>query len=233
MRVVNKLTATVRGLEGVCLFGSVARGDAADGSDIDLLIFGSDATLTPAAILRTLPAALRPGVSVTYCQLAHFHARFRRRPDFIAHIRQESEPLYDRDGAVRRMLARAPEDVDIGEGLTSCLRQLELYRNLRPYRSNYLFCLAHLYAIGRGVVSLALTGQGTPRFNRDQAFARFGAMYPDLGAEVRSVMELQPFYALVSGRHPERLPFSYKAGADAARRAVSAIEKVACAVGRS
>jgi len=230
-RRASRIAATLRtalpGLDGVCLFGSVARGDAAGGSDIDLLVFIDGPSLGPVTVLNLLPESLRAQVSIVCCPTDVFYTRYRRRPDFISHIRQESDVLYDRDGTVRAMLTRPYLPDGFREGVASCLRQLNLYRDTAPYRSNYLFCLAHLYAIGRGVVSLGLASDGTPEFNRARAFDRFAASHPALRRELRSVSSLEPFYALVNGRTPAALPFSYRRGAPAVRRAVAAIEKVA------
>lgn len=227
IRITDRLRARIAAIDGVCLFGSVARGDASARSDIDLLVFGSDPALTPSTILRTLPPAMRARVSISYCRTGAFESRFQRRPDFIGHIQQEGELLYDRHGRTARMLARARRSANVHEGLSACMRKLDLYRDPRPYRSNYLFGLAHLYAIGRGVVSLALMDRGTPEFNRKHAFDRFVATHPDLRRDIERVASLQPFYALVTGRTPVELPFSYRHGAPAMRRAVSAIENVA------
>lgn len=226
-RIAAKLRDAVPGLDGVCLFGSVARGDAVRSSDIDLLIFTGDPALGPVAVLKLLPESLRAQVSIVCCPVDAFYTRYRRRPDFISHIRQESDLLYDRDGSVREMLTRQYSPDGFREGVASCLRQLNLYRDTAPYRSNYLFCLADLYSIGRGLVSLALASDGTPEFNRARAFDRFAAAYPALRRELRSVSSLEPFHALVNGRNPAALPFSYRRGAPAVRRAVAAIEKVA------
>jgi predicted nucleotidyltransferase len=229
-RIATKLRAAFPGLDGICLFGSVARGDARVGSDIDLLLFTDSPDVTPTAALRRLPEPLRRGLAIVCCPAAAFYRRYRRRPDFITHVRAEGVLLYDRDGTIRELLSRPYTAEGFEEGVASCLRQLNLYRDPARYRSNYLFCLAHLYAIGRGVVSLALARHGSPEFNRERAFERLAKSNPSLRRELRSVATLQPFYALVHGRRPARLPFSYRKGAAAMRRAVSAIEKVAHAI---
>ncbi len=230
-RITDRLLALGLGIEGVCLFGSVARGDATEWSDIDLLVIGADRSLTPSAILRRLPATLRRRLSILYYPTPAFRRHYRERALFIAHIRQQGHPLYDPRGLLKRMLERpfVPR-VDVAKGLTLYRKQLEPYRDVRRFRGNYLFCLAHLYSIGKGVVMLALAQDGVLEFNRDHAFEVFAATHRAARRDVAALTVLRPFYALVNGREPERLPFSYRTAVTPVRRAVAAIDRLAARV---
>ena len=53
--IANRLVKSFGGIDAVLLFGSVARGDANQWSDIDLLVTGSDASLTPAGVPQVSP----------------------------------------------------------------------------------------------------------------------------------------------------------------------------------
>lgn len=52
--IARTLVATFPGIDAICLYGSVARGDATEWSDIDLLVTGSDGKLTPERLRKVL-----------------------------------------------------------------------------------------------------------------------------------------------------------------------------------
>ena len=74
---------------------------------------------------------------------------------------------------------------------------------------------------------LALANRGVLEFNRDAAFERFVALSPDLKREIDRIARLRPFYRLVTGRKPERLPFSYKSAQRQLRESVIAVRRLA------
>ena len=50
LSVSDHLASAVPASEGICLYGSVARGDADEDSDIHLLVLGDDRALPPSAL---------------------------------------------------------------------------------------------------------------------------------------------------------------------------------------
>jgi predicted nucleotidyltransferase len=198
--------ATFPGIDAICLYGSVARGDATEWSDIDLLVTGSDGKLTPERLRKVLSRQDWDRVSLIYYPTAAFREHYQERALFIAHVRKEGVPLFDRLKILRRMLASPYTPVvDVSEGIKMHMAKLAPYADSRKFNDNFLFGLAHLYSIGKGVVMLGLAKSGILEFNRETAFKTFRSQNPDLEREISKIMQLRPFYTLVTGRQPEAL----------------------------
>jgi len=215
-------------IEAVLICGSVARGDANPWSDIDLVVTSSDPKLTVAELRRVISE--RNHVSLIYYRTPSFETLYQHRPLFVAHLKKEGIVLFDPAGMLRRMIDRPTMPVTkaaVAEEIEMYRAKLAPYRHPKRYNNNFLFCLSHLYSIGKGVIMLALARRGVLEFNRDAAFARFTALNPDLAEQVAKVARLRPFYRLVSGRKPEPLPFSYHDAAIEMEEAVNAIESLA------
>ncbi|HET6845149.1 MAG TPA: nucleotidyltransferase domain-containing protein [Candidatus Angelobacter sp.] len=230
IRDAKELTALLVGafpaIEAVLLCGSVARGDANPWSDIDLVVTSSDPNLTVAELRKVISE--RNHVSLIYYRTPSFEMLYRRSPLFIAHLKKEGVVLFDPKSVLRRILdSPTITKADIAEEIKMHLAKLAPYRHPARYNNNFLFCLSHLYSIGKGVIMLRLASCGILEFNRDAAFGRFATLNPDLAEQVAKVARLRPFYRLVSGRKPEPLPFSYHHALVEMEEAVNAIESLA------
>jgi predicted nucleotidyltransferase len=226
--IAARLARRFPSIDGICVYGSVARGQATVWSDMDLLVVGSNARLSPARLKKALPAAEREFVSIIFYPTSVFRRQRAERALFIAHIRNEAKILFDREDLLRETLTKPFEPrVDVEEGVAAHLMRLAPYDDPRRFGGNFLFCFAHLYAIGKGVVMLGLAAAGTLEFDRERAFRRFRRLHPDLGPEIDTVTTLRPFYSLVTSRQPEPLPFPYHGAERDARRAVAAIRTLA------
>jgi predicted nucleotidyltransferase len=105
-KAVARVLAAIPGVEGVCVFGSVAREQARVGSDIDLLVLGTDEWLAPSMLLRRLPVELRTvQLSLSYHTADSLDRYLHRRSRFGAHLRREGWILYDPLGELRRAFA--------------------------------------------------------------------------------------------------------------------------------
>lgn len=226
--IADRLVKSFVGIDAVLLFGSVARGDANEWSDIDLLITGSDANLTPERLRKSLSRRGGNRVSLVYYPTPVFRKHYRERALFIAHLKREGIALFDRLKLLRAMLEKpfAPV-VDVSDGVRAQLKKLSAYSDPTRFNNHFLFPLSHLYSIGKAVVMLGLAKQGVLEFNRESAFKRFNALHPDLKRETNKVARLRPFYRLVTRRQPEPLPFSYKEANRQVREAVEAIRILA------
>lgn len=114
-RYAELLTTTLgERLVSVVLFGSVARGDASSGSDIDLLIVARDlprGQFTRKRLLAAADQALEKGLAAT--NGAARLARIVRTPDEAARIiplyldlTEDAVLLFDRDGFFASVLER-------------------------------------------------------------------------------------------------------------------------------
>lgn len=225
--IARLLVKTFPGIDAVLLCGSVARGDADEWSDIDLVITGSDPNLTLARLRKAL-SERDDRISLIYYPTPVFQKLYNERALFIAHLKKEGVALYDRLNLLKTLLSRPfVPVVDVAKEVKAYRAKLAPYKDPRRFNNNFLFCLSHLYSIGKGVIMLGLARHGVLEFNREAAFQRFASLNPDLARETKKVARLRPFYRLVSRRQPEPLPFSYQSAGRQMREAVSAIRTLA------
>ncbi|MDQ6614393.1 MAG: nucleotidyltransferase domain-containing protein [Actinomycetota bacterium] len=221
------LASSVDSIEGVCLFGSVARNDPGETSDIDLLILGSDPALTPGPLSQLVAGLYRDRISITYHtsdSLAEYLMRWSR---FGVHLRTEGQILFDRHGHLRDALA-ADCPFSTRDELRLQLLHLATFEHLERFGGRFLFPLAHLYLIGRTVVFALLAERGIFEFNQERAFERLPRVVPDAGPDVEKVASLRPFSQLAQGRRPISLPFGFEDCAPDVAAARTAIRRLIC-----
>lgn len=208
-KAASEALAAVPGIEGVCVFGSVARGQADVGSDIDLLVVGTDERFSPSILRSRLPTELQVArISLTYHTTESLDRYLHRWSRFGAHLRQEGWILHDARGELRRALA-ADIPVSTTEELAVQRRRLANYVHLERFGGRFLFPLAHLHRIGRTVVFAILAEHGILEFDRGRAFKALSKLYPDRTADVATIARLVPFYERVTRRTGDdsSLPF--------------------------
>ncbi len=220
--VAAAIAETFPCVESICLFGSVARGDPCRWSDIDIIVLGSDAVLTPHTLEESVPDRLRPALSISYRWIEAFEAYCRSGALFPKHLALEGVILFDPNGWLARVLATVANPLPRVE-LERSLERLSTFDDLEPFGSNLLFCLSHLYVLATSVVMQLLAVEGIYEFNRDRAFERLEARRPVQADAINTLRRLQPFHTLVMGGRPQSLPFPYHASGDQARIAVDAI----------
>jgi predicted nucleotidyltransferase len=216
------------GIDAICVYGSVARGDATEWSDIDFLVLGSDPRITPERLIKALSRRRAHRVSLIYYPTSVFRELYKSRALFIAHVRQEGRLLYDRAGVLANVFAQPfVPNVDVAEGVRTHLARLRPYDDTTRFGGNFLFCLSHLYSIAKGIIMLGLASKGLFEFNREAAFQAFQRLHPDLEQEIARVFALRPFYNLVTGRRPEPLPYPYHDADRQTREVVADIRTLA------
>jgi predicted nucleotidyltransferase len=225
--ITHVLVKAFPGIDAVLLCGSVARGEANEWSDIDLVVIGSGPHLTPEQLRQRL-SERDERVSLLYYPTSLFRKLYDQRALFIAHLKKEGIALYDRLDLLKAVLTQPfVPVVDVTEEIKAHRAKLAPYTDPRRFNNNFLFSLSHLYSIGKGVIMLGLAKRGVLEFNREEAFRRFANLNPDLARETETVAQLRPFYRLVTCRQPEPLPFSYQSAGRQMQEAVSAIEALA------
>jgi len=206
--VSDYLATSVSGVTGICLYGSVARGEDREGSDIDLLVVGTSPQLTPSALHKRLPVELKDArVTFAYYTPTTLDSYLHLWPRFGAHVRQEGEILFDRDQQLQGAL---DEEIPISprRELLAQLRRLEAYDELSRFGGLFLFPLAHLYSIGRTSIFALLAEHGVLEFGDEQAMRRLAKVLPDAAPDIQAIRQLRPFREFVAGRSPRPLPFS-------------------------
>lgn len=220
-------------VEGVCVFGSVARGDSNSVSDIDLLVLTSNPDIGRRHLLGTLPVGLRQAQRLTLLHYAKAELEqiIASGTSFSEHLRSESLVLVDKRGQLASLLRQRPTTkVSVKDELEAELAQLQVYDDLTIFDGNYLFVLARIYGVGKSVVMLSLSSESKPNFNREIAFQQFQKIHPELRRDVDLILSLRPFYKLVTRRGNERLPFSYRNCQSEVLRAIDAVKSIAKAV---
>jgi predicted nucleotidyltransferase len=199
-RISAALVASLPGLRGVCLFGSVARGTATAASDIDLLVVTDEPGRT-ASELKELVAAELGDVSVSLA--AHTPESLRlylgRWSRFAAHLRTEGKVIFDRDGGLGELLDRETAISTVAE-LDAQRRHLRNYDHPERFGNRCLFPLVSLYRIGRAVTFAVLAEREILIFDSEEAFVRLGRLAPERASDLNAVRRLRPFYDLVTRR---------------------------------
>jgi predicted nucleotidyltransferase len=221
--------ADIPAVEGICLFGSIARGNPGQWSDIDLLVVGSDPELSPTRLIKSLPENLKgERLSLLYYSPEELEELFESGASFIDHLRREGMALYDAHGVFRHILGDDfAVQLNVEEELDAELARLEVYRDLRMFKDNFLFVLTQLYVIGKSIVMLGLVAENGHEYNRDAAFEAFKRRHPELAEDVGKITRLRPFYRLVTRRGDEPLPFPYRGATRETEEAISAIKRIA------
>ena len=228
--LARSLAKSFPSIEAVCLYGSVARGDASLWSDIDLLVIGKD--LRPSRLRRaaSLQKVLARTTFLCYCRET-FESRAAKGSSFLIHIKREGIILYDRTRILKAfILTDFVPKLDIGGEIGLQLGRLQPYFVSSRYRGNFLFPLAHIFTIAKAIAMLGLAKFGVFEFNRGRALAQFAEFYPSVKEDVARVQALRPFYSLVAKRKPEPLPFPYSNCEREFERSVRAVHKMASLV---
>ena len=215
-------------VSGVCLYGSVARGDAGPDSDLDLLVVGEDPDLRPSSIRRALHlSGSQPRVSIVYHTPDTLHRYIETGSRFLLHVQLEGKVLYDDSGLLGELKRRSPIRGPIRAEVDGQLRRLRLYEDPIRYNGNFLFPLSHIYAIGKAILMAILSENEIYEFNRDRAFDAFAERFPDSHADVETLRRLTPFYALVSKGAEQELPFPYHHCEPEVAEAIASIRRIA------
>jgi predicted nucleotidyltransferase len=207
-RVSDHLASSVPGVDGVCLYGSVARGEGHGASDIDLLVLGKSQQLSPSRLRAHLPADLREApVTFLYHTPETLETYLHRWSRFGAHVRNEGLILFDPHGRLRSALN---EDIPVSsrEELLAQMRHLDNYDDLKRFGGKFLLPLAHLYSIGRTVVFALLAERGVLEFDQVRAMRQLERKLPEAKDDIRTIARLRPFQQRVGRRSHTHLPFS-------------------------
>ena len=193
---------------GVCLIGSVARGDDVAGSDIDLLVV-AEKKVRRSELISRLPEDLRRRELSLICYArSDWIAEAQAGSLFVHHVRLEGQPLFDRDGSLKAgFQAAAARRPNVEAELRRQVSRLRLYSDPARLNGQHLFALSHLYAIGKAVAIARCVELNEPTFVKEEALTRLGQRRPDLADAVRAVALLRPFYDLTRERGDEPLPF--------------------------
>ena len=204
-RAAEALRAT-DGIIGICVFGSVARGQANDDSDIDMLVLGDSPDIEPSSLYKLTPKSAREaGLSILYFTPDRLANHLRQASVFSLHLRRDGWIIFDRGGRLAGILQEDPEPHPRQE----ILRQRKLLRSFRHterFGGRFLFPLSHVYRIGRTVTYAQLVDRQVIEFDQGSAFALLATLMPSWSQEIKTIERLSPFYARTRSRYSEQDP---------------------------
>lgn len=230
-RVAEKAAAELAGspdVLAVCLVGSVARGDVAPDSDIDLVVIMERRLRSSELLARLAPPLRDPRLSFIVFSEEGFKKAARGGSLFLLHVRLEGEVLYERGGIATDALAATEAAAPaVRADVDRQLRRLDLYRDPVRLNGHHLFALSHVYSIGKAIAIARCIELDAPTFVKADALAQLAAKRPELAVAVAAVQELRPFYDLTRERSPGPLPFEPVGAEDALADAIAAVERLA------
>lgn len=212
----------------VLVFGSVARGDDNEASDVDVMVVAVDREAAD-AVDRAVRADRSRRVIPTVRTVSSLLDEARDRPSFIAHLVDEAVVVRASPSwpAVRDQLARAGADPEaLGREVQGRLRHLDSFARPERFRLSPVTALSHLWAIARSVVIARLLQRGVHEYSWRRAFDRYADLRPELRGDLDALKQLRPYYECARARPGARLPEA-PVDTDAVRRLVGSIEQIA------
>ena len=236
MDVALHATESVRrrypGLVGVVLFGSVARGEAVAGSDVDLLVIGEGDLPTRRSLMAGVPhgGGSNP-LALAIIADEDFQGRLSHGDAFLEHVADEGLVLWEREGRVTRALTtrKPPTRRQIRYQLDRELSKLSYFDDLSQFNGLFDLCCAQLFAIGKAVIILRLMLDGQKVFARQAVFTELRRQHPELAKAIAHVVALEPYWAHAS-RHTSGYVSSAPATERTARSALTAIREIGLVV---
>jgi predicted nucleotidyltransferase len=138
----------------VLLFGSLARGDQTDHSDLDVLVVVRDQAART-EVLRDVRSHLDSLPTPLVLTVESLEEEAAKRPSFVAHLLDEGIVLYDAPGwtALRNSLARAAVDQEaLTNEIRNRARSLWPLQHTERFRNSPVTALSHVYGIARSLV---------------------------------------------------------------------------------
>jgi len=201
-RAVERLESSLPHVDGICLFGSVARADSHSSSDIDLLVVGPRRDITSAEVGRLTSDPL---VSATYHTPESLQRHLAKWSRFGVHLRDEGLLLVDPAGTVGDIFGEVK--VETRPEILHERRQLGHFDDLDRFGGQYLFPLSRLYSAGRTIAYALLAENGSFVFNPGQAFGELAEAHPEAAGDISEVAALSAFFYTTQGRPHVSLPF--------------------------
>lgn len=176
-----------RRFDGVLLFGSVARGEAGERSDVDLI------AVHHGAVPDDILGELSPRISVGFYTPQRLAELPARCPLFANHLAREGVVFHDRSGSLSDVLRQvSPIDAASADRLAALTeRRLADVLGDPSFGPADRLSAAELYALSKQSALLESARAGLYEFNRHRAMRWLGEATPQLSADIENVAALE------------------------------------------
>jgi predicted nucleotidyltransferase len=190
--MLSQKLAAHPGVEAAALYGSVARGDFEDHSDLDLLVFSRR---SPKLSVRSdLLIELRDlGSRLSLVVYSESEMRFLSSVQslFLLHLSREARLLFDKTGFLTDLLSTFTpkesyrEDFAKSAALVDPLRTLVLGTPNQRHRLSYVYSLFRVFGV------YLLAENGVYEFSKDKMAKQLAWALPPLKRQIESLSELR------------------------------------------
>lgn len=179
-------------VEAAAVYGSVARGDSEDHSDIDLLL------LVPASQKRVVYDRLYeelvarfPKVSITLYTRGELQFLRAVKSLFVLHLSRESLILFDRAGKLSSLLENFEPRASYHEDFVGSIRLLDPLRTVVLGAPNNFHRLSYVYSLFRVFGVYLLAEKHIYEFSKSKMAAALRGSYPDVRQFIDSLSGLR------------------------------------------
>lgn len=201
------------GVEGIVLYGSVARGDDESHSDVDILVLCS--TLRKRPLLEALNSSVQDfggNLSLTLYTRRELQFLARVRSLFLLHLSRESITLLDRSGGfLQSLLKNFTPKASYAEDFEKALDLLEPLQTVVHGTPNQCHRLTHAYSLYRVFGVYLLAEKGVYEFSKQRMSENLCVHYPSASPAVHTLSPLRAMnnsFFSRSGQLGEMLPWA-------------------------
>ncbi len=206
----------------ILLFGSAAREEASETSDIDLLVLHRDAV--PEQTLDCIDER----VSISFYQCKRLFALPEQSPLFAIHLAREGRALWDPDGHFERALGGVGP---LGRRAAAKLETMTLWRLAAVQNDPHFdpvdeLSAGQLYALTKQAAMLVSAKREKFEFNRHSALAQLGSIDRELEADTHRVALLEQAWLAKRLRRGQGWQAEEAVEAGAAAAAIRVVKRV-------
>ena len=213
-----------QGAEAIALFGSVARGEAKEGSDIDMLcVWSGD---RPRLRDLELPETSgEPGIAFVGSWERVTHPQPGHSTFFLRMLAPEAILLHDPDNQLAAALESLPRPgaAELRRQAMKLQSSLSNYKVMARFGGVYHPMLSDCYRWVKSALMVANLESGIHEPDRDRAIAAFSKRHPELTDAFAEVSKSEPHYLSSMGKYEGKTAKYSEAGATAIRDAAQEI----------
>jgi hypothetical protein len=190
------------GAIAVVIFGSMARGDPDERSDVDVLVVAPDEGRRR-NVREACEAHSAGSINALVMTEESLVAESAAYPSFVAHLLDEGRVLSasSRWPLLFADLSNAASDKQAIEAeVIRRARSLGPFSNAQYFLDSPITVFAHLYAIARSLVIARLLAHEIHEYRWRHAFDAYAQVRPDLRVDLEAVKRLRPYYEYVQAR---------------------------------